>query len=317
MLLAPEASVAPETPTAPSSPAANRRGGRRRELGAVGLVLAGAVSVQFGTGMATLLFPRAGAAGMVALRLTVAALLMLAICRPRLRGYSRSDWAAVVALGLVFAVMNSVFYQAIARIPLGPAVTLEVLGPLTLSVVLARRATAWLWALLALAGVALLGAGGVDRLRPAGVLLALTAGALWAAYILLSATVGRRFRRADGIALALGVAMVITLPVGVLSAGAVLLDPVILALGAAVAVLSSVLPYTLELFALRRLPSSTFAVMASLGPAIACLAGFIVLGQSLNTVEILAVVLVIAASAGAVRSGTPRVEPSDGNGNRR
>ncbi|MFI5838363.1 EamA family transporter [Catenuloplanes sp. NPDC051500] len=266
----------------------------------MGLVLAGAVSVQFGSGAATLLFPRAGAAGMVALRLTVAAVLMLAICRPRLRGHSRADWAAVIGLGLVFAVMNSVFYQAIARIPLGPAVTLEVLGPLILSVVLARRAATWLWALLALAGVALLGAGGLGRLTVPGVLLALTAGALWAAYILLSAAVGGRFPRADGVAIALAVAAVITLPIGASTAGTVLLDPPVLALGAGVAVLSSVLPYTCELFALRRLPSSTFAVMSSLGPAIACLAGFVVLGQSLTALEALAVLLVIAATAGAV-----------------
>ncbi|MDR7321505.1 MULTISPECIES: EamA family transporter [Catenuloplanes] len=296
---------APETPTAPFSPARQRRGGLRGELGAVGLVLGAAVSVQFGSGLATLLFPRAGAAGMVALRLGVAAVLMLALCRPRLRGRSRADWLAVVGLGVVFATMNSVFYQAIARIPLGPAVTLEVLGPLALAIVTARRRGTWLWALVALAGVALLGTGGYHRLTLPGVLLALAAGALWAAYILLSSSVGTRFAGADGLALALGVAALLTLPVGAVTAGSALADPLVLGLGFAVALLSSVLPYTFEMSALRRLPSSTFAVMMSLGPALACLAGFTVLGQSLNWVEALAVLLVIAASVGAVRTDRP------------
>ncbi|MDR7278094.1 EamA family transporter [Catenuloplanes atrovinosus] len=302
--------LASETPTAPTSPARQRRGGRRGDLGAVGLVLAAAVSVQFGSGVAALLFPQAGAAGMVALRLSVAAVLMLALCRPRLRGRSRADWLAVAGLGLAFAGMNSVFYQAIDRIPLGPAVTLEVLGPLTLSIVTARRRGTWLWALVALAGVALLGTGGIDRLNAPGVALALVAGALWAAYILLSASVGRRFTGADGLALALGVAALLTLPVGIFSAGSALLDPVVLVLGAGVALLSSVLPYTFEMTALRRLPSSTFAIMMSLGPALACLAGFVVLGQPLNWLEGSAVLLVITASAGAVHTGTATPPPT-------
>ncbi|MDG4801103.1 EamA family transporter [Micromonospora sp. WMMD980] len=274
-------------------------------LGGVALVLGGALSVQFGSALAALLFPRTGVAGAVTLRLTLGALLMLVVCRPRLRGHGRAGWAAVVAFGLALAGMNSIFYQAIERIPLGPAVTLEVLGPLALSVVGARRAAAWCWAALALAGVALLGQGGFDRLDPLGAALALLAGALWAAYIVCSARVGARFPGADGLALALAVAALVTLPIGLVDAGGRLADPAVLGLGAALALLASVLPYSLELAALRRLPTATFAVLTSLGPAVAALAGWLVLGQALHPVEVLAIALVVAASVGAVRAATP------------
>ncbi|MEV0157835.1 EamA family transporter [Micromonospora sp. NPDC050686] len=278
-------------------------------LGAIGLVLGGALSVQFGSAVAALIFPRTGVSGAVTLRLALGAAVLLLVCRPRLRGYGRADWAAVAAFGLALGGMNSVFYHAIERIPLGPAVTLEVLGPLALSVFAARRWVAWCWAGLALAGVALLGQGGLERLDPVGAGLALGAGALWAAYIVCSARVGGRFPRADGLALALAVAAVITLPLGLLDAGARLWHPAVLGLGAGLALLASVLPYTLELLALRRLPTATFAVLMSLGPAIAALAGWLVLGQALHAREMLAIGLVIAASIGAVRAGAPGGPP--------
>jgi inner membrane transporter RhtA len=279
---------------------------RRTTLSGVGLVLASALSVHSGSAVAASLFPRAGVWAVVAIRLFVGALVLLAISRPAVRGRSRADWAVILMFGVALAGMNSIFYAAIDRIPLGPAVTIEVLGPLTLSVVSARRASAWLWALLALGGVVLLGEGGFDRLEPVGALLALVAGAFWAAYIVMNQRSGSRFPKADGLTLAMAVAAVLTLPAGLWHAGPVLRDPALLGLGAAVAVLSSVLPYSLETFALRRLPTSTFAVLMSLGPAIAALAGFVILGQALSRLEILATGLVIIASAGAVRSGTRR-----------
>ncbi|MBF5031762.1 EamA family transporter [Micromonospora sp. ANENR4] len=279
-------------------------------LGGVALVLGGALSVQFGSALAALLFPRTGVAGAVTLRLTIGALLMLVVCRPRVRGYGRRDWAAVLAFGLALAGMNSIFYQAIERIPLGPAVTLEVLGPLALSVIAARRVAAWCWAALALAGVVLLGQGGFDRLDPAGAALALTAGAMWAAYIVCSARIGARFPGADGLALALTVAALLTLPFGLADGGGRLADPMVLGLGTGLALLASVLPYSLELAALRRLPTATFAVMMSLGPAIAAVAGWLVLGQALRPVEVLAIALVVAASAGAVRAAAPPPSPA-------
>ncbi len=266
-------------------------------------MLGGALSVQFGAAVAASLFPRAGVAGVVTLRLVIAAVVLLAVCRPRLRGYDRRDWLVVAAFGVALAGMNGLIYAAIERIPLGVAVTVEVLGPLVLSVVAGRRPLSWLWAVLALGGVVLLGRGSVDGLDPVGVGFALGAAAMWAAYIVLSARTGTRFPRADGLALAMTVAAVLSLPLGVAASGTALLDPGILGLGAAVAVLSSVLPYSLEMLALRRMPTSTFAVLMSLGPAIATVAGYLVLGQALGLVQVLAIVLVVAASAGAVRTG--------------
>ncbi|MFE1251573.1 DMT family transporter [Streptomyces sp. NPDC058735] len=290
---------APAT-TAASGPATGP--GRLGSLGPVGLVLAGGISVQFGGALAVTLMPRAGALGVVALRLLVAAVVLLLVCRPRLRGHSRTDWGTVVAFGVTMAAMNGLFYQAVARIPLGPAVTLEVLGPLALSVLASRRAVNLVWAALALAGVFLLGGGGFGGLDPTGTAFALGAGAMWAAYIVFSARTGRRFPQADGLALAMAVGAVLFLPLGIAESGAKLLDPVTLGLGAAVALLSSVLPYTLELLALRRLPASTFAILMSLEPAIAATAGFLVLGQALSPLEAAAIALVIAASMGAVRT---------------
>ena len=287
-----------------AAPAPARSGRRPRSGGlpAVGLVLGGAVSVQFGAALAATLFPRAGVAGVLSMRLALAAVPLLAVSRPRLRGHDRPAWAAVVGFGAVLATMNASFYAAIERIPLGAAVTLEFLGPLTLSVVAARRARGRLWAVPALAGVALLGKGGLHGLEPAGAGFALAAGACWAAYILLSAEVGRRFPRLDGLALAMAVATALTLPAGVATSGGELLHPAVLATGAGVAVLSSLAPYSLELLALRRLEASTFAVLTSLGPAIAALAGFVVLGQALGAADALAVLLVVAAGVGAVRA---------------
>ncbi|MEU4262541.1 EamA family transporter [Streptomyces argenteolus] len=281
-------------------------GARRAALGPVALVVAGGLSVQFGAAIAVLLMPRAGALGVVTLRLAAAALVLLVVCRPKLRGHSRADWGTVVAFGVVMGAMNTLFYQAAERIPLGAAVTLEVLGPLVLSVVASRRLVNLVWAGLALGGVVLLSGGGFDRLDPVGAAYALGAGAMWAAYIVFSARTGRRFPQADGLALAMVVAAVLSLPLGIMEAGSKLLVPSTLALGAAVAVLSSVLPYTLELMALRRLPAPTFAILMSLEPAIAAAAGFLLLDQALSTTDALAIALVIGASMGAVRAASRR-----------
>ncbi|MEU1119568.1 MULTISPECIES: EamA family transporter [unclassified Streptomyces] len=289
--------------------------GRLGHLGPVGLVLAGGISVQFGGAVAVSVMPRVGAIGIVTLRLVFAALVLLVVCRPKVRGHSRADWGTVVAFGVAMAGMNGLFYQAVARIPMGPAVTLEVLGPLALSVLASRRAMNLVWAGLALGGVFLLGGGGgLDGLDPAGIAYALGAGAMWATYILFSARTGRRFPQADGLALAMAVAAVLFLPLGIVETGSRLVRPDALALGAAVAVMSSVLPYTLELLALRRLPAHTFAILMSLEPAIASVAGFLVLSQALSVTEALAIALVIAASMGAVRTQVGRRGARAGEG---
>ncbi|MET9382249.1 EamA family transporter [Streptomyces sp. NPDC002928] len=278
-----------------------RRGG---QTAGIGLVLGGLVSQEFGAAVATALFPRAGAAGVVTLRLTLSAAVLLAVCRPRVRGYRRADWAVIAAFGAALAGMNSLFYQSIARIPLGAAVTFEVLGPLMLSVAIARRPRSWLWAGLALGGVALLSRGGFDRLNGAGVGFALGAAALWAAYIMLSARTGTRFPSADGLALAMVFAALLSLPAGIAGADSALLEPATLGLGAVVAVLSSVVPYSFELLALRQLAPAVFAVFMSLAPAVAAVAGYLVLGQSLSLPDIGAIALVVTASAGAVVAST-------------
>ncbi|MBB3157685.1 inner membrane transporter RhtA [Microbacterium proteolyticum] len=273
---------------------------------AAALVLVGLACQEVGASFAVMLFPQTGPLGIVMLRLVFSALLLLLIARPSLRGHTGYAWRSVVGFGVVLASMNGLFYLALARLPLGVTVTIEVLGPLTLSIITATGIARWLWAGLALAGVIALGAGGWDRLDLLGVVFALGAAVSWALYILASARVGREFPRLDGLALAMAVGAVIALPLGIWQAGPALLRVDLLALGAAVALLSSTIPYALELVALRRLPASAFAILMSLGPATASIAGFLLLGQHLSWLEIVGIALVIAASIGAVLAATRR-----------
>lgn len=273
---------------------------------AAALVLVGLACQEVGASFAVMLFPETGPLGIVMLRLVFSALLLLLIARPRLRGHTAVAWRSVIGFGVVLASMNGLFYLALERLPLGVTVTIEVLGPLTLSILTATGLARWLWAGLALAGVVALGAGGWDRLDLLGVVFALGAAVSWALYILASARVGREFPRLDGLALAMAVGAVIVLPFGIWQAGSALLRVDILALGAAVALLSSTIPYALELVALRRLPASAFAILMSLGPATASIAGFLLLGQHLSWLEIVGIALVIAASIGAVLAAARR-----------
>lgn len=292
----------------PASPIASRA----TPIGPIGLVIVGLICQDIGASFAVLLFPSIGALGMVALRLGFSAIILLAISRPTLRGHSSRDWLTVIVFGVALAGMNGLFYEALARIPLGATVTIEVLGPLVLSVIASRRASSWLWAILAFAGVALLGRASFDSLDPLGVLFALGAAVMWAAYIALSAQTGARFPRMSGLALAMTFGAILALPFGIVTAGPTLFRPQLLLLGLAVAVLSSTIPYALELRALRRIPAAAFSVLMSLSPAIATLAGFLVLGQRLTVMALVAIGLVIVASIGAVFSrsrGTPREVP--------
>ena len=277
---------------------------------AVGLVGAGAVSVQFGAAFATRLFGRVGPGGAVTLRLVLAAVVLLVVATIRRRhratapvattGSDRpmSDGAVAIAFGLVLAAMNLSFYEAIARIPLGVAVTIEFTGPLALALVGSRRWADGLWAAAAGAGVALLASGAGRHLDPAGVGLALLAGTFWVAYILLSKETGRRFEALDGLAWAMAVGGLAVLPFGLATGGGRLADPAVLGLGAAVAIMSSVIPYSLELLALRRVTSRAFGVMMSLDPALATAAGFLILGQHLDLREWVALGLVVGANLG-------------------
>ena len=290
---------------------ASASGRAARPFGPVGLVAIGLICQEVGASFAVLLFPSVGVIGMVSLRLAFSAILLLVIARPKLRGHSRNDWLSVITFGITLALMNALFYEALARVPLGATITIEVLGPLVLSVVMSRRASSWLWAVLAFAGVVILSQGSFGDLDPVGVAFAFGAAATWAGYILLSARTGARFPRLDGLALAMTIGAVITVPFGIANAGPVIFQPGILLLGAAVAVLSSTIPYTLELIALRRLPPATFSILMSLSPAIATTAGFLILGQKFTAVAFVAIGLVIAASIGAVLSASHAARPGD------
>lgn len=265
------------------------------------LVLAAVGSVQFGAALAKTIFDEAGPGGTVLLRVLLAAVLLVAVWRPGLAGHSRRELVLAGAFGLSLAGMNLAFYAALDRIPLGIAVTFEFVGPLGVAVAGFRRPLDLLWVALAASGILLLSDFGTADLDPLGVGLALVAGAFWAAYILLSARAGQAFAGGTGLALAMVVASAALVPVGVADGGSALLEPGVLAVGAAVAVLSSFIPYSLELEALRRLPNRVFGVLMSLEPAVATLAGLVVLGQVLAGAEVAGVLLVVAASAGAAR----------------
>jgi inner membrane transporter RhtA len=272
-------------------------------------VIAGVTSTQVGGAIAKTLFDDLGPTGTVLLRTVFAALVLTLLWRPRLAGRSRSDLALAAAFGLALAAMNLTFYEAIDRIPLGIAVTIEFVGPLAVAICGSRSALDLMWVVLAAAGILLLARGG-DSVNAAGVGFALLAGACWAAYILLSARVGRVFPGGSGLALAMALGSVVLLPVGIAGAGSALIQPGLLAAGAGVAMLSSAIPYSLELAALRRLPTHVFGILLSLEPAMAALAGFVILGEGLRARDAVAIALVAAASAGASVSGggTPAPE---------
>ncbi|GAA4211266.1 EamA family transporter [Actinocatenispora rupis] len=284
----------------------------RTAIGAVpppGLILLGIVSIQVGAALAKNLFGVFPPTAVVSVRLVTAALVLGCVVRPRLRGHSRTDWAVVGLLGLTFAVMNSAIYQSMARIPLGVAVTVEFLGPLSVAIAGSRRVRDALWVVLAGGGVLLLarGGGGVDAI---GVLWALLAAAAWAGYILLGASTGRRFPGTSGLAMAMAIGALLAAPVGVAQAGTDLLSPRLLVFGAAAGLLSSAIPYALEIEALRRMPARVFAILMSVEPAVAALVGMVVLGELLGVRQWVAIACVIVASIGATRSTRrPRETP--------
>jgi inner membrane transporter RhtA len=277
------------------------------------LVLTGVVSVQVGAGVAARLFALIPPAAVTGLRLwTAAAVMAVAGARPlrdnlaalvRRRGWR--DAAVVAAFGLTLAVMNYSIYQAFARIPLGIAVTIEFLGPLAVAVASSRRLIDLLWVGLAGAGVALLTRAGAPagggRVGLVGLGFALLAAAAWAAYIILSRATGRRFPGTSGLTIAMLVAAIVIVPAGVAAGGMALLRPGILAAGLGIGLLSSVIPYSLELEALRRVPARVFGIWMSLEPAVAALVGLIMLGETLAASQWAAIVCVMIACAGAAR----------------
>ena len=275
----------------------------QNRIPAVWLVISGIISVQFGAAIAKDLFQLIPPTAMVWLRLVTSAVILLIMARPWLRGHVRRDWLIVLGFGVSLMTMNWAIYQSFARIPLGIAVTIEFLGPLTVAVISSRRLMDLIWVLLAGAGVALLGVSKAT-LSLAGIAFALLAGLAWACYILLSAQTGRRWPGLTGLALASMVGAIALAPPAILDAGSRILSPAVLALGVAVGLLSSVIPYSFELMALCRIPARVFSILMSLEPAAAGLAAMIVLGEFLTLVQWLAMACVVVASIGATRTST-------------
>jgi inner membrane transporter RhtA len=275
---------------------------------AVWLVLSGIISVQVGAAIAKDLFDLVPPTAMVWLRLITSAVILLLVARPRWTGHSGRDWLIVLGFGLSLLTMNWAIYQSFARIPLGIAVTIEFLGPLTLAVIGSRRLVDLIWVALAGMGVALLGLSRAT-LTLAGVGFALLAAIAWACYILLSAQTGRRWPGLTGLAIASVVGAIALAPPAVVEADGRLLDPMVLTLGLAVGMLSSVIPYSFELMALRRIPPRVFGILMSLEPAAAALAAMIVLGEFLTVIQWLAMACVVIASIGATRTSQPPQEP--------
>ncbi|GIF03328.1 EamA family transporter [Actinoplanes siamensis] len=272
------------------------------------LVLAAIASVQLGSAVARTLFDDLGASGVTFLRLAVAAVLLGVLTRPDVRSWSLAQWRAAALLGIAMGSMNLVFYLAIQTVPLGTAVTVEFLGPLLLALVQTRRLPDLVWALLAGAGVVLLGLHSGGSAPLGGLVLALVAGLCWAGYIVFSARVGALIPGTGGLAVSLAVGALLVAPFGLGGASAVLGHPHLLLGGTAVALLSSVISYGLELNALRRVPTRVFGILMSLEPAAAALAGLLVLGQRLGRVEVVALVLVTLASVGVTLGRRAAVE---------
>lgn len=280
----------------PSRPASGRASG-------IGLAVASMTAVQLGYGLSEPLFDRIGAAGAVALRLALAALILWPFARPRLRGRSRADLRAAVALGACSGLLTLAFFESISRIPLGVAVTIQFLGPLGVALAGSRRPRDLGWVLAAGGGIALLtlGDGAGEPLDAVGVAFALVSAVCWAGYILLTKRVGARWAGLEGLSVSLVVAALVALPAGIAGAGGELLSLELIAVGSGLALLV-LLPYTFELLALRRLRTALFGVIMSLEPAIAALLGFLILDQELKTTVIVAIAMVSIASAGATLS---------------
>ena len=275
----------------------------------VWMVLFGIASVQLGAAFAKDLFATTTPTATAWLRLCFATLIFLTFARPRVRGRSAREWVIVGAYGVALAGMNWAIYASFARIPIGVAVTVEFLGPLAVAVAGSRRARDLLWVGLAALGVAQLGLQPVE-LDWIGIGLALIAGALWAAYILLAGPTGRHFEGVSGVTVASLIGAVL-LAVPALTLGTPVFNPHVLAVALGVGLLSSVIPYGLEMVALRQMRPGLFGILMSLEPAAAGLFALAVLGEGLSLIECVAMACVIAASVGATRSGTGAAQPRD------
>lgn len=311
--------VAVAAPAADAPRSAPRTG---RPAVAALLVLGSATSLQAGAALAMRLFPVTGAPGATLLRLGLAAAVLLVLARPRVRGWRPSQWRAVALYGISLAGTNGFFYAALARLPLGTAVTIQFLGPLTLAAALSRRWRDAGWVGLAVTGVLILGISGGHGtggrpLDPAGVAFVLVSAAFWALYIVAGSRLSAAVPGRGGLAAGLAIGALALLPFGARGAWHAAGRPHLMLLALGTAVLASVVPYTLELAALRRAPRRVFGTLLSLEPAVAALAGLVLLGQHVPAVAAGAIALVITASAGATLGARPPAAATGGGGGHR
>ena len=269
------------------------------------LVFGSCVSLQFGAALAMSLFPLVGPWTTTLCRLFISGLLLFLVMRPQVHQWSRSQWVSVALFGLSLGTMNAFFYVAISYIPLGTAVTIEFIGPLVLSAVLSRSIRDALWVGLAVGGVGLFGLErllGLSSLRPVGVICALGAGLFWALYILAADNAGKKVTGTGVIAIALLIGSLPSAPLGMANLFMVVTDTHLLLLAIGTAILASLVPYTLEFLALRRLPPSTFGILLSMEPAVAATAGWLLLNQHMGVLGVIAVCLVVSACVGTAAS---------------
>ncbi len=273
-------------------------------------VILSCTSVQLGAAFAKSLFDALGAEGTVLLRLVFSALLLLLWWRPQLRNYSWKEYMLVACFGLAIAGLTAFFYISLTRVPLGIAVTISFIGPLGVALLNSRRLLDGLWTILAAAGIILLTPIGGEAVDPLGIVLSLLGGLSWGAYILLSVRVGRIFPGGSCLAIAMSVAALVLIPFGISGLSAVVHNPALLVVGLGITILSAIIPFSLELEALRQMPAYIFGVLMSLEPAIAALIGFIVLHEALSMRSLIAIVLVVVASGGASFVGNPSKKPA-------
>ncbi|MFC3562439.1 EamA family transporter [Pedobacter jamesrossensis] len=262
-------------------------------------VLVSIVSVQGGAAIAKGIFPVLGAAATSSLRIVLSAVILTIFNKPNLKEVTVAQWKAVSLYGLMLGAMNIIFYLAIERIPLGLGVTLEFIGPLTLALTGSKRVLDFLWVVLAALGIVLIAPWSSDGVDLVGVLLALLAGAFWAGYIVMGGRISKIMDGGTAVTIGMLFASALVLPIAIWDGLLTNLRPGFLLSGLALALLSSAIPFTLEMNALRKMPAKTFSILMSLEPAAAALSGMIFLHEYLSLYEWLAVALVVIASAGA------------------
>ena len=274
-------------------------------------VLFAIISVQTGAAIAKTLFPVLGGAATASLRIGLSAIILWAVYRPNLFKITRNQWRIVIPYGVSLGTMNLIFYLALERIPIGLAVTLEFIGPLVVAVLGSKRLLDYLWVLLAAAGILLIAPWSNDKIDLIGVVFALLAGALWATYIILGGKISKIMKSGEAVATGMLFGTLVILPFGIIGNGFQSLTPTFFSLGLALALLSSAIPFTLEMKALGQLPARTFSILMSLEPAVASICGLLFLHEYLAFNEVLAVLFVIIASVGSTitsRKVTPRID---------